>query len=82
MGGPALDPLYKDHLTIKTTLGAAQRWSLYQGSTVHAWKFIYTQTLIYVINQILVNIKCSFRNDAKFQNEIEWHVPWIYGIIY
>ncbi len=29
-----LPPQYKDHLTIKTTLVAAQRWSLYQGSTV------------------------------------------------
>ncbi len=33
--GPGLcPPQYKDHLTIKTTLAAAQRWCLYQGSTV------------------------------------------------
>ncbi len=30
-----LPPQYKDHLTIKTTLAAAHRWSLYQGSTVN-----------------------------------------------
>ncbi len=29
-----MPPQYKDHLTIKTTLVAAQRWSLYQGSIV------------------------------------------------
>ncbi len=29
-----MPPKYKDHLTIKTTSVTAQRWSLYQGSTV------------------------------------------------
>ena len=29
-----LPPQYKDHLNIKTTSVAAQRWSLHQGSTV------------------------------------------------
>ncbi len=34
-GSRPLPPQYKDHFTIKTTLVTAQRWSLYQGLTVH-----------------------------------------------
>ncbi len=45
-----LSPQYKDHLTIKTTLAAAQRWSLYQGLTVsYRWSSYYTMiTSLYV----------------------------------
>ncbi len=40
-------PQYKDHLTIKTTLAAAQRWSLYQSSTVY-WLFYNIFTLHHI----------------------------------
>ena len=55
-----LSPWYKDHLAIKTTLAAAQMWSLYQGSTVHATDSF----LVWAIIESLFTKGCDINEDV------------------